>query len=406
MKCLKRYIGKDGLGDVTLICDEAEDMWHIYNLVRVGDTVRCSTVRKVTTETSTGTTSSQRVHTILTICVETVDFDAVGCTLHLKGKNVAENEHVKLGAYHTLDIEIGRKFQLSKPFWDSVDIDRLNTALDPATHADVAAVVMHEGLAHVCLLTSAMTIVRAKIEMQIPRKRKGLSGHHEKGLQRFMDAICAAVIRHVNLKVVKCVLIASRGFLNELFMNHLLEYADKQGNKTILENRSKFLLAHSSSGFKHALKEVLNDPAMANALADTKAQEEVKALNTFYELMSTEPARAFYGMKHVLLANEQLAIETLLLSDSLFRSTDIKLRKQYVDLVESVKAQGSNVLIFSSMHVSGEQLGLLSGVAAILRFPLHELEEEEMSDSEDEGNMAKATNNTKQNNNKAVKVAK
>ncbi|VDK31112.1 unnamed protein product, partial [Anisakis simplex] len=45
-------------------------------------------------------------------------------------------------------------------------------------HADVAAVVMHEGLAHVCLLTASMTIVRAKIDMQIPRKRKGLSGHH------------------------------------------------------------------------------------------------------------------------------------------------------------------------------------------------------------------------------------
>lgn len=39
------------------------------------------------------------------------------------------------------------------------------------------------------------------------------------------------------------------------------------------------------------------------------------------------------------------------------------------------------------MHVSGEQLSALGGVAAILRFPLHELEDEEMSDSErDEDN--------------------
>lgn len=48
--------------------------------------------------------------------------------------------------------------------------------------------------------------------------------------------------------------------------------------------------------------------------------------------------------------------------------------------------QGANVLIFSSMHVSGEQLSALSGVAAILRFPLHELEDEEMSDSDQEEN--------------------
>uniref|UniRef100_F1KY77 Protein pelota homolog n=1 Tax=Ascaris suum TaxID=6253 RepID=F1KY77_ASCSU len=394
MKLLKKYIDKEGSGDVTLICEEAEDMWHVYNLVRVGDTLRCQTIRKVTTETSTGTTSSQRVHTTLSVCVETVDFDAVACTLHLKGKNVVENEHVKMGQYHTLDLMLGKKFQLSKPYWDSIDLDRLSLALDVTQHADVAAVVMHEGLAHVCLLTAAMTIVRAKIDMQIPRKRKGLSGQHDRGLQRFFDAIAAAFMRHVNLKIVKCVLVASRGFLNEQFLNHLLEYAEKQGNKQIAENRSKFLLVHSSSGYKHALNEVLADPAIANALSETKAQGEVKALNTFFTLMATEPARAFYGLKHVQMANEHLAIESLLLSDSLFRSTDLQMRKKYVDLVDSVKEQGANVLIFSSMHPSGEQLSLLSGVAAILRFPLHELEDEAMSDSEEEDN-ADPTNDTK-----------
>ncbi|VDN27285.1 unnamed protein product [Gongylonema pulchrum] len=178
-----------------------------------------------------------------------------------------------------------------------------------------------------------------------------------------------------------------------------MNYAEKQSNKPILENRSKFLLAHSSSGFKHALKEVLVDPSVASALADTKAQAEVKALNTFYDLMANDAARAFYGYKHVVMANEHMAIETLLLSDSLFRSSDVQMRKKYVELADSVKAQascfftnthhsnsctGANVLIFSSMHVSGEQLSALSGVAAILRFPLHELDDEEMSDSDDD----------------------
>lgn len=65
-------------------------------------------------------------------------------------------------------------------------------------------------------------------------------------------------------------LLASRGFLNDQFLKFLLDYSTKQGNKTVAENRSKFLLVHSSSGFKHALKEVLADPAVANALADTK----------------------------------------------------------------------------------------------------------------------------------------
>uniref|UniRef100_A0A1I7W3A1 Protein pelota homolog n=1 Tax=Loa loa TaxID=7209 RepID=A0A1I7W3A1_LOALO len=382
MKQFKRNIGKDGAGEVTVSCDETEDMWHVYNLVRIGDKVRCTTIRKVTTESSTGSTFSQRVHTVLSISIETVDFDPIACILHLKGKNVAENQHVKMGQYHTLDIDVGKKFSLWKPYWDSIDLDRLDLALDPSRTADVAAVVMHEGLANLCLVTAQMTIVKAKIDMQIPRKRKGFSGQHDKGIQRFYEVIATAFVRHVDMKVVKCIIIASRGFLNEQFLNYLMEYADKHGNKSILESRSKFLLAHASSGFKHALKEVLSNPSVAAALSDTKAQAEVKALNMFYDLMATDPARAFYGYKHVLMANEQLAIDTLLLSDSLFRSSDIQLRKKYVELTESVREQGSNVLIFSSMHVSGEQLTALGGVAAILRFPLHELEDEEMSDSE------------------------
>ncbi|KJH48663.1 putative translation factor pelota [Dictyocaulus viviparus] len=380
MKLIKRGIEKNGPGYVALIPEEAEDMWHIYNLIRVGDVVRSKTIRKVVTESSSGTTSSQRMHTVLTISVEAIDFDPGANALHLKGRNIEENNLVKLGAYHTLDLEPNRKFTLEKTEWDTIDLERLDTALDPVAQADVAAVILHEGLAHVCLLTPAMTLVRAKIHIQIPRKRKGFTSQHEKGIKRFFDAVSTAFLRHVNFDLIKCVLVASRGFLKEQFLEHLLHYAEAQGKKITTENRGKFLLTHSSSGFKHALKEVLEDPAVATRLADTKAQAEVKALNTFFELMSIEPDRAFYGYKHVSMANAEQAIETLLLSDSLFRSQDLATRKRYVELVEDVRKQNGVVLIFSSMHVSGEQLSQLTGCAAILRFPMPDIEEDTLSD--------------------------
>lgn len=48
MKLLKRSInGKDGDGMVSLMAQEPEDMWHVYNLLAPGDTVKASTVRKV-----------------------------------------------------------------------------------------------------------------------------------------------------------------------------------------------------------------------------------------------------------------------------------------------------------------------------------------------------------------------
>lgn len=63
----------------------------------------------------------------------------------------------------------------------------LNFVLPPL-QAEVAAVVMTGGLAHVCLVTSHMTVTRARIEMNIPRKRAG-SSDHQKAISRFYEAV-------------------------------------------------------------------------------------------------------------------------------------------------------------------------------------------------------------------------
>ena len=47
-------------------------------------------------------------------------------------------------------------------------------------------------------------------------------------------------------------------------------------------------------------------------------------------------------------------------------------------LTEEVHKAGGTSIIFSGAHVAGEQLTQLTGVAAILRFPLPDLEDEEL----------------------------
>ncbi|XP_044731714.1 protein pelota [Chrysoperla carnea] len=383
MKLVYKNVDKEGEGTVALIPEEPEDMWHAYNLISEGDCVRGSTIRKVQSESATGSSTSSRVRTVLTIRVESIDFDTQACVLRLKGRNIEENQYVKMGAYHTLDLELNRKFSLQKPEWDSISLERVDMACDPMQSADVAAVVMQEGLAHICLITASMTIVRAKIDVTIPRKRKGNVQQHEKGLAKFYESVMQGILRHVNFDVAKCVLIASPGFVKDQFFDYMMQTAVKSDNKILLENKSKFLLVHSSSGFKHSLKEVLQDPAVLARISDTKASSEVRALETFYTMLQTDPAKAFYGKKHVEKANESQAIETLLISDNLFRNQDVQTRKQYVQLVDSVRESGGEVKIFSSMHVSGEQLEQLTGVAAILRFPMPEIEDEDDDSDED-----------------------
>ncbi|XP_059615879.1 protein pelota [Phlebotomus argentipes] len=383
MKLISRNVDKGGSGAVVLMPEESEDMWHAYNLISEGDNVKCTTIRKVQNETATGSSSSNRVRTTLTITVESIDFDTQACVLRLKGRNVEENPYVKMGAYHTLDLALNRKFTLAKPEWDTISLERIDMACDVTQSADVAAVIMQEGLAHVCLITSSMTLVRSKIEVGIPRKRKGYVQQHEKGLAKFYEAVMQGILRHVNFNVVKCVLVASPGFVKDQFYDYMFQQAVKTDNKALLDNKSIFMLVHASSGFKHSLKEVLQDPAVAAKMSDTKAAGEVKVLEQFYTTLQCEPAKAFYGKKHVTSAVEAQCVQTLLISDNLFRCQDFNQRKEYVHLVDAVRDSGGEVKIFSSMHVSGEQLAQLTGIAAILRFAMPELEDDSDEDKSD-----------------------
>jgi len=179
MKLVHQALEKDGAGVVALVPEESRDMWHAFNLIQEGDAVRASTARKVTNEGATGSRTSEKVRTTLTVQVENIDFDTQACMLRLKGRNIEENQHVKMGAYHTIDLELHKKFILKKSEWDSVHLERIELATDPGRSADVAALIMAEGVAQVCLVTSCMTVTRAKIEVGIPRKRRGDCSQHE-----------------------------------------------------------------------------------------------------------------------------------------------------------------------------------------------------------------------------------
>jgi protein pelota len=45
MKLVHRDIDKSGIGQVVLIPEESEDMWHAYNLVSEGDSIKSTTIR-------------------------------------------------------------------------------------------------------------------------------------------------------------------------------------------------------------------------------------------------------------------------------------------------------------------------------------------------------------------------
>uniref|UniRef100_A0A5B7BGN3 Protein pelota homolog n=1 Tax=Davidia involucrata TaxID=16924 RepID=A0A5B7BGN3_DAVIN len=378
MKIVHRDLVRDGPGSVKMVPEEGDDLWIAYNLIAEGDSVLAVTVRKVLREAASGGREAERVKLKLEIKVEVVDYDKEGSVLRIRGKNILENEYVKMGAFHTLEIELHRPFVLRKEVWDSLALDILHQASDPSASADLAVVLMQEGLAHILLVGKSVTTTRSRVEASIPRKHGPAISGYDKALNKFFENVLQAFLKHVDFKVVRCAVIASPGFTRDQFHRHLLLEAERRQLRPIIENKSRIILVHTTSGYKHSLREVLDAPNVMNMIKDTKAAQEVQALKDFFSMLSNDPARACYGPKHVEVAHERMAVQTLLITDELFRSADIVTRKKYVNLVNSVKGSGGTAHIFSSMHVSGEQLAQLTGIAAILRFPLPDLDDIEM----------------------------
>ncbi|KAF2817321.1 uncharacterized protein BDZ99DRAFT_404892 [Mytilinidion resinicola] len=391
MRLLKQQIDKkDGSGFAVLLPEEPEDMWHAYNLIQPNDLLRARAMRRITKESESGSVTSVRVPIDLTIMVSSTDFDVGSGQLHVAGKVSAENEHVKLGSFHTLDLELQRKFTLEKAEgWDSVAVEMLKEAVDTSKRAQVYAVVMQEGLANVCLITEHQTILRQKVEVAIPRKRKGGIDGHDKGLDRFFTTLLRTLLNHIDLPSqtppYTPVLLASPGFLASAFQTYIKTIATATTNKPLLALLPSILIAHSSSGHQHALTEVLSSPAVLAKLADTKYARETALMDKFFELLRKDDGRAWYGPKEVEQAVEKGAVGrgggVLLISNALFRAQNVAERKRWVSLVDRVRdVEGGEVRVLSSLHESGKRLESLGNVAAILTFPLEDLDEDDEED--------------------------
>ncbi|KAL9100735.1 MAG: hypothetical protein Q9163_003920 [Psora crenata] len=387
MRLVRQSIERDGSGTITLHPEEPEDMWFAYNLIREGDLLRASALRRVTTESATGSTSSTRVHMNLAIRVTALDFDTQAAELHVSGRITEETKYTKVGQFHTLDLELNRNFTLEKKDgWDSVAKAVVREACDPVKSADVWAVVMQEGLANIAILTGHRTVHRQKIELTIPKKRgTGKQAGHDKGMEKFFQTTLDTLLRQIDLAEPKPILLASPGFIAQGFLKHIMDFAMRTGNKALLVYKSHFIIAHSASGYMHSLDEVLRSPEVLSKLKDTKYARETKLMDDFKTMLRKDDGRAWYGPKEVEQAVEKGAVGrgggVLLISDTLFRSQDIGQRKRWVRLVDKVRdVEGGEVRILSGTHDSGKQLEGLGGIAAILTFPLEDIDEDEEDD--------------------------
>lgn len=379
---VKEHIDKNACGKIVIIPEESEDLWHLFQMIHEGDKVKCKTMRKIKVERGAGKMESSRSVASLELeCMKT-DFDPVAGSLRVSGKVCNENKLVSLGQFHTMDIDLHHPVTIYKEEWDSVYLQVLKDAKDERKKADVVAVLIDQREARIILITPYMSLEKFTISIAVSSKR--FDDNPQKKLHKSFDNIITGLLQIIDWDIVKCILIAGPGFTKTQFKNYFVQKAQlDEKMKLFWKNKNRLLLVDASSSHYQVLFEVLKDASVQNALSDTKAIAEIQALTRFMKVMRDTPDLAVYGFNDVLKAAEYGAIDTILITDELIRVANVEKRKAYVNITEQVKSKGGEVRIFSVLHNSGAQLKGMTGIAAILRYPI-QLDNDSDEDSEDD----------------------
>ncbi|KAF7818703.1 protein PELOTA 1-like [Senna tora] len=316
MKIVNKDFVINQAGTVTVIPEQPDDLWIVYNLVAVGDVITADTTRKIHLDFLNESAPPTRVNLSISVKVMSRDFQKDDSTVRIQG-------------------------------------------------ADLAVILLKEERAEIYLVGKGLTTLCSKVEAS------GTSKRSRGGRNLIFPDLFSLFVKRLDFATIKSVVIASNGSMKDEFRSFLLSEAKRLKMKNVEDNKSRLVVAECKGG----LKEVLNDSGVMNMIKNSRVVLEIRAFRELWEGIESNSGRACYGAKNVEAALEMMAIETLLITDELYRSADVKTRQKYTNMVKSVKKGGGKALVYSSMHVSAEQLAQLTGVAAILRFPLPYLDD-------------------------------
>ena len=364
---------RDKPGTVRLTPEDREDIYALYTLIAPGDLVETTTFRKVAINDASTSKNSEMSKIRMTLCVrvEKVDVDLQSASMRINGRNTTESEWVKQGAYHTLDIELDRSLKVTKESgWDSVHRHILWQAGDPSNKNEVGAVLLDtDGVALLGMVTmeEGMRVTR-RIEVKQPKRRVG--SQVEKAEEKFFAEVEGAMRETFDFARLKAIIIASPGDLKDTFWKRMYDRAVQGEDRSIIDNKSKFLKFSIQAAAQKYLNALLEDPRISSILTNTRTAQEQRLLDQLHAHLNDDNSKGVYGLKHVIKANEYGAIKQLLLANALFRSCDVGERRVYGKLVDDVKSNGGSIQIFTPATATEDALNKLTGVAAILNFPV------------------------------------
>ncbi len=351
---MKQLFADFGKGEVKLLVETQDDLWHLKGIIDAGDVVKGRTLRKVASGgKDERAKEAVRKPMFLAIRAEKVEFQATATELRVGGPIVEGPEDIPLGTYHTFSLQPQTEFSLVKGHWLKFQREKLEQALS-AGKSSVLIVVMDREEAHFALLKSYGYEILLHLKGNVQKK-----GDTANAAGNFYSEILGKIEEYEKRYSLERIVVASPAFWKE----ELAKGADD-------ELREKFVLATCSSVGENGIAEVLKRPEVKEALKQERASQEAHAVEELLAEIGKNGV-ASYGRQDVRKAIEMGAARLLLVTDAAI--SESREKGTYAELegmMKAVEEMRGNIMIVSVEHDAGKQLQGIGGVGALLRFKL------------------------------------
>ncbi len=353
-KRLKRRDKGQKPGEISVIPESTDDLWHLKYVIEPGDLVYSFTYRRLeeaTDKIRPDKTEKKRVR--MGIRVEGVEFHRFSHRLRVKGVIEVGPE---VGSYHTFNIEPDVELSIIKSNWREHQLDRLREAERASNRAPIIILTIEAGEA-------VAGIVRqyGVDELFSIRYSSGKGNGIDSNMKQFFTEVLNQLQQAYYSNACDALIVAGPGFIKNDFHEFMREKVPELHKRAVIEQAS-------STGISGFL-EVLKRGAVARLRAVERLAREVKLLELLMaEISRDEGGLAVYGEDEVRKAMQYGAIERLLVCDEMLMADES--RERIEELLRGVERMGGNIVVFSTEFEPGKRLKALGGIAALLRFKL------------------------------------
>lgn len=337
-------------GEIVIIPENIDDIWHLYNIIEKGDLVKAVTFR--TDEQKTDKIRSkkpEKKRMILGIRVTDVKFHDFTDRLRIHGK--IEEGPQNLGSFHTLNIEANEmeKLTIIKEKWKDHLLQRIDEAVKKRFEPILVFVSLDEDEATIAVLRQSGIEFIADIYSH----RSGKMYQSKYNENEYFGEIISVL--KTNKTKESTLVILGPGFAKD----HFLKYG-KEKEPSLFE---KCIVYGTSYSGMNGIQEAIKLGIINQVTKENRVVFETNLVEKLFEEIKKDGLAA-YGENEVKQALINGAVERLLIADNLIR------QEKGEELLKLAKENKSEFTIINTMHEAGKKIDGIGGIAALLRYKI------------------------------------